>query len=93
MLDKLNLARLGARFLETVHIFTFSGKYYKRNPGAVLKLFLIKNLAGLGNIYTDLALFLAGLNPSRKVETLNVDEQATCWQSKMSSEGIWRRSV
>ena len=78
VLDKLNLARLGPDLLETVHDLHFFRKILQKKPRSCLKAFLLdqKNLAGLGNIYTDEALFLAGLNPSRKVETLNVDEQA-----------------
>ena len=92
VLDKINLARLGPDLLETVRDFHFFREILQKKPRSCLKAFLLdqKNFAGMGNIYTDEALFLAGLNPSRRVETLNVDEQANLLQAvqKVLREGI-----
>lgn len=38
-------------------------------------------IAGLGNIYTDEALFLAGLHPCRSADTLTVDEQKALYKA------------
>lgn len=46
------------------------------NRGGALKPLLLNQrfLAGLGNIYTDEALFIAGLHPQRRADTLNPKE-------------------
>jgi len=47
-----------------------------KRPKAKIKQFLMdpKNIAGIGNIYTDEILFFAGVNPLRRVKTLKSGE-------------------
>ena len=51
-------------------------KILRQRPRAKIKQFLMdpKNLAGIGNIYSDEILFVAGVHPSRRVETLKGKE-------------------
>lgn len=64
----------------------------KKNPGRKIKSFLLdqKNIAGMGNIYTDETLFKAGINPERKVKSLSVEETNRLFESLLSTlkEGI-----
>lgn len=57
-----------------------------------LKYFLLdqKMIAGLGNIYTDESLFRAGLNPTRKSDSLSRAESRSLWESirAVLQEGI-----
>lgn len=52
-------------------------------------------LAGLGNIYTDEALFLSGIHPLRVSESLSVEETKRLWSSirDVLSEGILRNGA
>lgn len=52
-------------------------------------------LAGLGNIYTDEALFLAGIHPLRSSESINLEEAERLWYSIRSvlNEGIRRNGA
>ncbi|MGI6308929.1 MAG: bifunctional DNA-formamidopyrimidine glycosylase/DNA-(apurinic or apyrimidinic site) lyase [Dethiobacteria bacterium] len=63
-----------------------------RKPGGMIKTFLLnqKNIAGMGNIYTDEALFRAGIHPARKVGTLSRQEKKSLWKAMRSvlQEGI-----
>jgi formamidopyrimidine-DNA glycosylase len=47
-----------------------------KNRKGMLKAFLLdqKRIAGIGNIYADEILFMAGLLPQRRIETLNMPE-------------------
>ncbi len=47
-------------------------------------------LAGLGNIYADEALFLAGLHPLRSADSMTTDEQARLYQAIRS---VLRRAI
>ncbi|NLX91180.1 MAG: DNA-formamidopyrimidine glycosylase [Firmicutes bacterium] len=91
-LEKFNRTRLGPDLLEDVHGFHFFLEGLKKKPKSRLKTFLLdqKNFSGLGNIYTDEALFRACLNPSRRVGTLNFSEQLNLWRSiqNVLQEGI-----
>ncbi|HHT47576.1 MAG TPA: DNA-formamidopyrimidine glycosylase [Firmicutes bacterium] len=64
----------------------------KRNPGRKIKPFLLdqKNIAGMGNIYTDETLFRAGIHPQRKVNSLTLQEIKKLFESLLSTlkEGI-----
>lgn len=53
-----------------------------RRPKTRIKQFLIdpKNIAGIGNIYSDEILFFAGANPLRRVKTLKRGETAKVYQ-------------
>ncbi len=57
-----------------------------------LKYFLLdqKMIAGMGNIYTDEALFRAKLHPARKTNTINSSEAHQLWKSirEVLQEGI-----
>ena len=57
-----------------------------------LKYFLLdqKMIAGMGNIYTDEALFRAKLHPARKTNTINSSEARQLWKSirEVLQEGI-----
>jgi formamidopyrimidine-DNA glycosylase len=63
-----------------------------KKPRGMIKSFLLnqKNIAGLGNIYTDETLFRSGIHPARKVGTLNRQEKEALWESLRSvlQEGI-----
>lgn len=54
-----------------------------KKPKAKIKQFLMdqKNLAGIGNIYSDEILFFAGTHPLRKVETLKFKEVTRIFKS------------
>ncbi len=54
-----------------------------------------KNVAGLGNIYVDEALFCAGLDPHRQANGLVTEEIQILWQSirKVLEEGIKARGT
>jgi len=82
-LDAINSARLGPDLLNDVFDLQFFHEILNKKPRSSLKAFLLdqKNVAGLGNIYTDEALFRAGLNPARRLETLNSDEEASLLQA------------
>ena len=63
-----------------------------RKPRGMIKTFLLnqKNIAGMGNIYTDEALFRAKIHPARKVGTLSRQEKKSLWKAMRSvlQEGI-----
>ena len=63
-----------------------------RKPRGVIKTFLLnqKNIAGMGNIYTDEALFRAGIHPAKKVGDLSRQEKMCLWKAIRSvlREGI-----
>lgn len=92
VLEKFNRTRLGPDPLEDLHDFHFFQERLKKKPKSRLKTFLLdqKNFSGLGNIYTDEALFRACLNPSRVVGTLNLSEQINLWRAiqNVLQEGI-----
>ncbi|MDO9534585.1 MAG: DNA-formamidopyrimidine glycosylase [Bacillota bacterium] len=52
-------------------------KILEKRPNSMIKSFLLdqRNIAGLGNIYTDESLFMAGIHPSRKVNNLSSGEK------------------
>ncbi len=62
-----------------------------------IKAFLLdqKNIAGLGNIYVDEALFLAGISPYRNTETLTKSEISKLYKSikKVLVTGIKNRGT
>jgi formamidopyrimidine-DNA glycosylase len=80
-LDGINAARLGPDLLDDFHDQDSDSfrEILKKKPRSSLKAFLLeqRNVAGLGNIYTDEALFRAGLNPARRLETLSSEEEAS----------------
>ena len=57
-----------------------------------VKAFLLQqeNIAGIGNIYADEALFVAGIHPARRVNTLTVEEWSRLHQAvrQVLREGI-----
>ncbi len=72
---------------------------HKRLAGrklAIKKALLNQNIiAGLGNIYTDEALFLAGIHPARPVDSLNEKEFESLYRAiqQVLSEGIQHRGT
>jgi formamidopyrimidine-DNA glycosylase len=82
-LDELNSLRLGPDPLLDIGDFHLFQEVLKKKPQSCLKAFLLdqKNLAGMGNIYTDEALFRARLNPLCRVGALSVNDQANLWQA------------
>ena len=82
-MEGLNLTRLGPDLLDDVHDIRFFREILKKKPRCSLKTFLLdqRNVAGLGNIYTDEALFRSGLHPVRHIETLSPEEEAALLQS------------
>ncbi len=91
-LEKTNKVRLGPDLWEDIPDLSFFREILKKKPKSSLKAFLLdqRNFSGLGNIYTDEALFRAGLNPSRRLETLCPDDQAKLLQAirDVLGEGI-----
>ena len=83
ILDELNKRRLGPDPLENTCDFRLFMGILKRKPKSRLKAFLLdqKNLAGMGNIYTDEALFRAGLSPMCRVGALGASDQVNLWQA------------
>jgi formamidopyrimidine-DNA glycosylase len=70
-------------FLEILH----------NSPKKTIKAFLLdqRKIAGLGNIYTDEALFRAGVHPGRRVNSLNLQEKKRIFYTVCSilQEGIF----
>lgn len=66
-------------------------------PGTTIKGFLLnqKNIAGMGNIYTDESLFRASIHPARKVGTLGRKEKFLLWKAlrNILLEGIALRGT
>ncbi len=92
VLDSFNQQRLGPDPLEDIGDFHFFQEVLGRKPQSCLKAFLLdqKNLAGMGNIYTDEALFRACLSPLRRVGTLSESDQLSLMQAiqEVLREGI-----
>lgn len=55
----------------------------EQKPRGSIKSFLLnqKNIAGLGNIYTDETLFRAGIHPAKKVGALSRQERFSLWEA------------
>ena len=69
------LAELGPEPLSDKFTFNKFKKLFKGRSGRIKPLLLNQRfIAGLGNIYTDEALFRAGIHPLRKADTLSVNE-------------------
>jgi len=65
---------------------TFTPEYFKRLLGkrkARIKSFLLnqKNVAGIGNVYIQDILFVAGLHPDREISTLTEEEAAQLYDA------------
>jgi formamidopyrimidine-DNA glycosylase len=72
-------------------------KILEKRPHSMIKSFLLdqKNIAGLGNIYTDESLFMAGIHPSRKVNNLTTGEKKYLFEAVCQTlkEGICSRGT
>jgi len=68
--------KLGPEPLEKNFSFDEFLAILKKKPRAKIKQFLLdqKNIAGIGNIYSDEILFFARVHPLRKVQELNLSE-------------------
>ena len=76
------LASLGPEPLSDA--FTAEGLRQKaQGRRTFVKAFLLQqeNIAGIGNIYADEALFVAGIHPARRVDTLTVEEWSRLHQA------------
>ena len=66
--------------------FNFTLKYFRQvlsaRPRTTIKQALLeqKHIAGIGNIYADESLFLAGIKPFRRVRTLKTEEIKKLWR-------------
>lgn len=68
----------------------------ERSGRAIKPLLLDQTfIAGMGNIYTDEALFMAGIHPLRKAQTLNVEQAGLVLKSirQVLQEGIRRNGA
>ena len=65
--------------LSRLEFFTLLKKHKEKN----IKAFLLdqRDIAGIGNIYSDEILFKAKINPNRKIETLNSKEKEKIYQA------------
>ncbi|MDQ0203302.1 DNA-formamidopyrimidine glycosylase [Pectinatus haikarae] len=85
------LYELGCEPLSKDFTVSYLVSRLKKNSGKI-KMFLLnqKNIAGLGNIYVDEALFLAGINPEKISSFVNENEAELLCASinKVISEGI-----
>lgn len=83
---------LGLDPLEDNFTLESFSKKLKKNPARKVKAFLLdqKNIAGMGNIYTDETLFRAGIHPERKVNSLSAEERKRLFESLLCTlkEGI-----
>jgi len=85
------LAKLGPEPLDATFNFTVLGqRLAKKKTNIKAALLDQKVLAGLGNIYTDEALFKAGILPTRNVGSLKVSEIILLYDSicEVLKEGI-----
>ena len=76
LLDFFKKEKLGPEPLEKNFSFDKFLAILKKKPKARIKQFLIdqKNIAGIGNIYSDEILFFARVHPLRKVQELKYSE-------------------
>ncbi|MCL6590974.1 MAG: DNA-formamidopyrimidine glycosylase [Firmicutes bacterium] len=88
------LSKLGPEPLAPEFTFDIFQKRLAGRKLAIKKLLLNQEIiVGLGNIYTDEALFLAGVHPARPVDSLTDEELKRLYSSirQVLSEGIqWR---
>jgi len=85
------LAKLGPEPLDETFNFIVLGQQLAKKRGNIKAALLDQTvLAGLGNIYTDEALFKAGILPQRNVESLKVSEIILLYDSicEVLKEGI-----
>ncbi len=90
------LQKLGPEPLtETFTLEVFQERLGKRKLAIKKALLNQELLAGLGNIYTDEALFLAGIHPTRMVNSLTADETAKLYLTvrQVLQEGITHRGT
>ncbi|MCK8824014.1 bifunctional DNA-formamidopyrimidine glycosylase/DNA-(apurinic or apyrimidinic site) lyase [Fuchsiella alkaliacetigena] len=91
-----SLAELGPEPLsEDFTLDTFKALFENRR-GIIKNLLLNqKFLAGLGNIYVDEALYLAGIHPLRKADQISEEELAKLYQAirKVLKDGIKHRGT
>lgn len=74
--EVLELKKLGPEALE-LSLNEFRGLLASKRSGKIKPLLMNQNfIAGIGNIYSDEALFYAGIHPERNVATLKEDEIA-----------------
>ncbi len=80
------LCRLGPDWWEEVSPEVFMESMAKHPQGGI-KGFLLNQgiMAGLGNIYVDESLFMAGINPCRRVSTISEQDGAELYQSVIST--------
>lgn len=81
-LDKY-LDRLGIEPLNKSFSFRVFQDVLQSKQNSLIKPALLDQtrIAGLGNIYVDESLFLAGIKPQRKIATLTKIEQEKLWQA------------
>jgi len=87
------LKKLGPEALE-LSLNEFRGLLANKRSGKIKPLLMNQNfIAGIGNIYSDEALFYAGIHPERNVATLKEDEIARLHEGirKIMSSAIGHR--
>ncbi|HEX3045599.1 MAG TPA: DNA-formamidopyrimidine glycosylase, partial [Bacillota bacterium] len=90
------LSKLGPEPLAPEFTFAIFQKRLAGRKVAIKKLLLNQEIiVGLGNIYTDEALFLAGIHPARPVDSLTDEELKRLYSSikQVLSEGIQCRGT
>jgi formamidopyrimidine-DNA glycosylase len=91
----LFLSRLGVEPLEPTFTVAVLQKLLTCSPRQKIKYFLLDQtkIAGLGNIYTDEALFAAGILPTRLVSSLTEEEVESLYSAiiKVLSKGVLLR--
>jgi formamidopyrimidine-DNA glycosylase len=76
------LGRLGPEPLDSEFTVEDFLALFHRRSGRIKSLLLDQEfLAGLGNIYADEALFLAGIRPERRSDSLNEDDKRRLYQA------------
>lgn len=100
LLDEADLGKLLAPLGPEPLLPGFTPQYLAaalKGRTAKLKPFLLnqRNLAGLGNIYADEALFLAGLHPAREARSLSLQEIERLYQAirQVLQQGLEHRGT
>ena len=86
------IGKLGLEFLKDLKLGDFEKIVKASNRPIKILLMDQSKMAGVGNIYANDALFLAGIKPNRKSSSLSLREQKKLFESieKVLKEGIKR---
>jgi len=75
--------RLGVEPLSLDFTLKYFNEFLSRKPKASIKQALLDQtyISGIGNIYADESLFIAGIKPDRKIKTLKPEEIKKLWRA------------